>query len=433
MTVPSIVSLYRGTGDESLDQKPAPLPPAVQTGTTLPQMIPKPQASEEDLAHTAPARIPSPRDAYDNVNLKNSILPPELRTEENLEGRPLDLAQVRQLEEAERRQEQSYEEIEMSLKRKEEAVATVRQMADMSGKKGEESDDEVYTNPVDAVAEEAVKAAAKTGSLKKKKKQKEGKKSETESVSPVAHEPGLYTSVFDQLPSGEKEVVAKQSKTGGRGNSKSPTPPTNKKTFEGGGGGRRDFCGYEDMEDEMFATSAPCKESPLLTGAGELDDPMTSPQDENEKMKLTKRYSHPAAPRRDREAMKEMVEINPRSKKPVTLSSGRRKDRLQRGSGEGVDGEREGVDGEEEEVVVNGDTKSRSAGSSPNTKAKEFNIADKGDVPQDSYAMVDLAGKMRYRAESDSMKREGSGVPKRYTVKERPPEPEESTAVTVNP
>ena len=36
--------------------------------------------------------------------------------------------------------------------------------------------------------------------------------------------------------------------------------------------------------------------------------------------------------------------------------------------------------------------------------------------------MVDMAGKYRYRAESDSMKREGSGAPKHYTVKERPPE-----------
>ena len=39
-----------------------------------------------------------------------------------------------------------------------------------------------------------------------------------------------------------------------------------------------------------------------------------------------------------------------------------------------------------------------------------------------SYAVVDMSGKKRYRAESDSMKKEGSGVPQHYTVKERPPE-----------
>ncbi|CAI8045527.1 hypothetical protein GBAR_LOCUS25182 [Geodia barretti] len=111
------------TGDESLDRKPTPLPPPVQTVTTPDQTILKPPPGDQNQEdHTAPARVNSPRDAYDNINLKTSILPPELRTEENLEGRLLDLAEVRLLEEAERRKEESYEDIEMSLRRKEEAV-----------------------------------------------------------------------------------------------------------------------------------------------------------------------------------------------------------------------------------------------------------------------------------------------------------------------
>ena len=423
----------RDTGDESLDRKPTPLPPPVQTETTPVQTIPKsPPGDQNSEAHTAPARVNSPRDAYDNINLKTSILPPELRTEENLEGRPLDLAEVRRLEEAERRKEESYEDIEMSFRRKEEAVAALRDMViDPARRKGEESDD-VYTNPADAIAEEeeeAVKTAAKKGSLRKKRKK--GKdSSEGESVSTAEHEPELYTSVFDHLPSGEREVVAPQSKTGGRGRSgsRSPSPHGGKKNIGvggggGGGGGKRNFCGYEDVVDEVFARSAPAKESPLLQGGGELDDPVTPRREGNGKTELGKRYSHPAgSSRRDREAAKEMVEVNPRSKKPVTLSSGRRKGKLQQDAKEGVDGE------ESDDATI-----SKSAGSSPN-KAKEFTIqSEGGDGPQDSYAMVDVSGKIRYRAESDSMKREGSGVPKHYTTKQQPPEEaDDSTAVIVD-
>ena len=342
-----------------------------------------------------------------------------------MEGRPLNLAEVRQLEEAERRKEKSYEEIELSLRRKEEAVAAVRNMVGPAWMKGEELDD-VYTNPADAVAgeeEEAVKTAAKKGSLRKKPKKGKGSSEGSESLSPTEHEPGLYTSVFDHLPSGEREVVAtRQSTTSCRGTSRSrsPSPHVEKKTP--GGGGKRDYCGYEDMEDETFPRSAPCKQSPLLQGAGELDDPVTPRSEGNGKTDLTKRYSHPGGPsRRDREAAKEMVEVNPRSKKPVTLSSGRRKEKLQlRGSDEGVDG------GESTDTTI-----SKSAGSSPNAKAKEFNITEGGDGPQNSYAVVNMSGKMRYRAESDEMKKEGSGVPNHYTVKECPPE-NDTQPVTVN-
>ena len=429
------LSLYcRDTGDESLDRKPTPLPPPVQTVTTPDQTILKPPPGDQNQEdHTAPARVNSPRDAYDNINLKTSILPPELRTEENLEGRLLDLAEVRLLEEAERRKEESYEDIEMSLRRKEEAVAAVRDMAvDLARRKGEGSDD-LYTNPADAIAdekeEEAVKTAAKTASFRKKRKR--GKdSSEGESVSTTEYEPELYTSVFDHLPSGEREVVAHpQTKTGGRGRSKSPSPSPHggrKNLGVGGGGeggGKRDFCGYEDIEDDAFAHSAPAKESPLLQGGGELDDPVTPRREGNGKTELAKRYSHPAGPsRRDREAAKEMVEVNPRSRKPVTLSSGRRKGKLQRDTEEAVDGE------ENNDVTI-----SKSAGSSPN-KAKEFTIqSEGGDGPQDSYAMVDVSGKIRYRAESDSMKREGSGVPKHYTTKQCPPEEtDDPTPVIVN-
>ena len=397
------------TEDKDLDRTPTPPPPpspkrtnpVPQTTTAPPrvttpaQPVPKsPQEVPEPQAQNAPARVASPRDTYDNVNLLMSVLPPELRTEENLEGRPLGLAEVRQLEEEERRKEQSYEDVEVSLRRKEAAVEGVRWLAASSPER--EGSDDLYTNPADAIAdEEAVKAAAKKGSLKKKKRKRESRKSESESVSSAEqHVPELYTTVFDHLPVGEREVV--QTK---RGVSGSPSPHTERRTLgEGGGGGgvKRDVCGYEDVEDDMIARSAPSKDSPFSGGVAKLDDTYVA-----KKSELKKRYSHPASSRRDREGAKELVEVNPRSKKPVTLSSGRRK-KIQK----------EEVDGEEGEGP-------KSADSSPT--AKEFGITDKGG-PQDSYAMVDMAGKFRYRAESDSMKREGSGAPKHYTVKEKPPE-----------
>ena len=40
----------------------------------------------------------------------------------------------------------------------------------------------------------------------------------------------------------------------------------------------------------------------------------------------------------------------------------------------------------------------------------------------DVYSLVDMSGKKRYRADSDAIKKEGSGIPQRYTVTERPPE-----------
>ena len=314
---------------------------------------------------------------------------------------------MQKLEEAERRNELSYEDVEMRMKRKQEALAGARQLATTS-ERGQDSGN-LYTNPADAIAEEeAMITAAKTASLKKKKKNR--KKSESESTSSAEpsqqpHVPDLYTTVFDHLPSGEREVVARQTKmAAGRGTSDSPSPLIEKKGEPEVK--KRDVCGYEDMEDELFATSAPCKDSPLRGGAKLDDSPSTK------KAELAKRFSNPAPSRRDREAMKEMVEINPRSKKPVTLSSGRRKKI-----------EQDGVDGGEAE-------RPKSAELSPT--GKEFAIApDEKDSPQDSYAMVDMAGKYRYRAESDSMKKEGSGEPKHYTVKERPPESEPNPLVAV--
>ena len=49
-------------------------------------------------------------------------------------------------------------------------------------------------------------------------------------------------------------------------------------------------------------------------------------------------------------------------------------------------------------------------------------LQDKGSSLHDVYSLVDMSGKKKYRFESDALKKEGSGVPQRYTVKEKPSE-----------
>lgn len=358
-----------------------------------------------------PVRSTTPRDAYDNVNLLSGILPPELRTAENLEGRPLQLEEVKKLEEMER---ESYEEIEMSMKRKEEAVAAMREMVGSpGGQGGGQIFEDDYTSPVDAL--KGKKAAVKETNVGSVKQNKDESKRFMVKSPPFddEHVPGVYTAVFDQLPSGEKEVVAKQHKAVGRGASDT-SPLIDRKNVEGGegGGGRVDVCGYEDLSDELFigARSAPTQDSPLFTSVGNITSSGTQSSPKGDKkVELNKRFSHPPhATRRD--ATKEMVEVNPRSRKPVTLSSGRRK-QLKTDQGE-----KEGVDGERDSDSLSPTTKNST--SEPGT--------------QDSYALVDLTGKHRYRAESDSMKREGSGAPKHYTVKECPPDTDGMPEQTVD-
>ena len=336
---------------------------------------------------------------------------------------------MEKLREHEERDERRYETVEMRKKREEEAMAAARVMAQPPGGQEGGHDDE-YTNPADAIKDEAVFKASKKGS--QKRADEDGKRFKIESPRNQDFVPSSYTDVFDQLPLGETEVV-KQIKLGGGISETSPLVESKNSGSGGSGGGgaavsRVDASGYEDMPDDLFrgASSAPCQQSPLSVSMGNIDTQPVSPggQRDNGKTELSKRYSHPSR----RDARKEMVEVNPNSRKPVTLSSGRKK-QLQcdkkRETEEDMDGD-VGEGGESPGVWKRDSTdgpESKSTESSPTSDPKPFSVSNEASV-QDTYAMVDMTGKHRYRAESDSMKKEGSGAPNRYTVKEHPPDVE---------
>ena len=348
---------------------------------------------------TESVRTTSPRDRYDNVVLIGGVLPPELRTEENLEGRPLREDEMEKLQEHERRVEEMYEDVE---KRQGEASGDVT--------KGR---DNVYTNPADAIKKETVFGVSKKGGGSGNPQNEARKKFKVVGTRSAEHEPGSYTDVFDQLPLGQREIV-KQTKTGRETN-----PLVEMKTTgDGRGGGERkiDASGYEDIADDVFngASSAPSQETPLSGSTGNIAAQPEGQGDQG-KAELTKRYSHPA-PTSRRDGRKEMVEVNPHSRKPVLLSSGRKKQQLQCQEGGGGGG---GEDGKGENVTDGPESKSNTTATDKNPKL--FSISSE-PVAQESYAMVDMTGKHRYRAESDSTKKEGSGPPQHYTVKERPPE-----------
>lgn len=391
----------------SLDQKPPPSPTIPTAPQDIPQLPPDP--GYEDIEPAVTVKPTSPRDNYDNVKLIEGLLPAELRTEDNLEGQTLSPDEAERLQEHERKD--MYEEVEMRKKREEEALAAARMTAKATGEQDKGTNGDIYTDPADAIKKETVLKVTKKSSLKRL--EEDGKKFKIGSPQSPELGPSSYTDVFDVLPSGETEVVVKQK----LGIGVSDTTQIGEKSGDGGTVVKRiDAAGYEDVPDDNFqgASSAPSQESPL--SASDIQPGDSSPW-EQRKAELSKRNSHPSR----RDSRKEMVEINPNSRKPVTLSSGRKKQSEQQGGGgEGVDGE----GGEAREMQKNtSDVKGVESEVSPATKPKPFNISSEGST-QDSYAVVDMTGKYRYRAESDSMKKEGSGTPKHYTVKERPPEPD---------
>ena len=410
--------------DYSLDQK-SPHSPDVPKQTTTPQSIPPhlaPGPGYEDVEMEAVGK--PRREAYDNVKLEG-LLPPELRTRENLEGPTLSPEEVEKIRELERRKEQKYEDVAMRREREDEVVSSVRLLSKPPGGQEGAVQEGEYYNPADALKDEQT-AVLRKGSGNRPSE--EGKRFKVGTPQSQDFVPGSYTEVFDQLPTGETAVVGH--KKADRGFSDS-SPLIERKT-QGHGAAtaarRVDPVGYEDMPEDIFKTtsaSAPSHESPLSASMGNIaDDLPSSPREQPSKTEVSKRYSHPAR----RNTAKEMVEINPRSRKPVTLSSQRKKQLLNEVDGEG------GAEspGMERNDVTNGmGAGSKSVEPSPTTKPKSFSVSSEAST-QDSYAMVDVAGKTRYRAESDATRKEGCGTPDHYTVKERPPEVVDGTPQEVS-
>ena len=99
-----------------------------------------------------------------------------------------------------------------------------------------------------------------------------------------------------------------------------------------------------------------------------------------------------------RKSAKEVVEFDPTAKKVFRVTSTKKK--------QAVNG-RDLPDGES-----SGDS---SPDAKSHDKGKQFSLS--GEQSGEDYSMVNVADKQKYRTEDDTIKKEGSGVPQRYTPK----------------
>ena len=104
---------------------------------------------------------------------------------------------------------------------------------------------------------------------------------------------------------------------------------------------------------------------------------------------------------------KEEVEFDPTSKKVFRVTSTKKK-RMTNGRDLPDGG---GGGGEDSNGDSSPDSKSH------NAKEKQFDLYGDGDFGGEEYSMVNMADKRKYRAEEDMMKKEGSGTPQRYSTK----------------
>lgn len=399
---PSYVTKTQGSAKELEHQiecvNPISLPPPPSPGVPQQaQNAPSPPSSpvydnvktKEQYEATSAQQSPPYKQGYADVTLGEGVLPPELRTVENLQGHSLTAEQVLTLEENERKEaiKYQYEETKIRERREEELVASVRKMAKDSKQQGKEKDD-FYFNPADAIPEDEKIRIMVAG---KKSEREEGKKLSVQTPQNSNATKEKYSLVFDCLPAGEKKVIKPKDKCGKTQSDTSPQlqrkPETNTVTMAMPTGA----ISYEDIPEDHFKSRTLPHTSPVLRGGGGKNN-----------VKAEKRYSHPA-----RHSMaKEMVEVNPKSHKPVTMSSQRKKQPQQPAEA------REDID----------------SGTPPVSKPAETSLSEdrsfaissgSGASQEDCYALVNLAGKKRYRAESDADLKEGSGAPQHYTVKEK--------------
>lgn len=126
-------------------------------------------------------------------------------------------------------------------------------------------------------------------------------------------------------------------------------------------------------------------------GSGDSLDELQQSMERKEPIRSSKKHK----------SAKEEVEFDPTSKKLFRVTSAKKKR------------EANGKDFPDHNGYSNGD-------SSPDAKKeKQFNMSDEHSGGEE-YSMVNMADKCKYRTEDDDIKKEGSGVPQRYSAAKSP-------------
>ena len=329
---------------------------------------------------------PTPNDShhphnYDDVNMAthSSILPPQVRTRDNLEGGVIPADQAKALQERYEQQKQQYEE---------------REIERLKQSKKPKSEGNYY-NPADALPN-PFGNPGRTNSTGKSSPPDGNRRFKLNGITggnPTPETNGFYTEVFDSLPAGEVQAVSRSMPKADRAFSDSSSRDQ-----------RKYIPGYEDVSLDDQSSSAGGSDGvikPSSLPARSMDDLVS---DEG-----VKRHSMPHGRRESAKEEVQLVDAKTRSfriskKKGGASSNG--KEHKGSSDGEGTDGDIDMSRVKEKEAM--------------------FELSD--GVGLDSYALVNLTDKQKYRTEDDVMKQEGSGTPRHYSVKDKPPQPV-STAI----
>lgn len=129
-------------------------------------------------------------------------------------------------------------------------------------------------------------------------------------------------------------------------------------------------------------------------GSGDSLDEFQRDMDRQEPIRTSKKHK----------SAKEEVEFDPTSKRVFRVTSTKRKR------------EANGRDFSDNNGYSNGDS---SPDAKLGEKEKQFNMSDENSGGEE-YSMVNMADKCKYRTEDDVMKKEGSGIPQRYSAAKSP-------------
>ena len=379
-------------------------PVATPTVSSTPQVIPKAIQIEPNDAEFG---------GYSAVNVL-SILPDEVRTEENLEGGSLPPEQAHQLLTQYTQQRKDYEEREM---KKMAAAASTPSSSQLPVGSASEAPplhsnftpgyEDVEPNlPTYDMIVPLSKSAPVTRNGNNSPPGGAGGEYE-DPADAVAHDVGLHQ--YRGSPNGGAVVAPKSqispekpkkfqftSSVGerytdvynpGGGETIGQSAPTSKRAMSDVGPDRLVNGGHSPSNNKPvhhYQNTSTVSGGGVSSSGDSLDD-VTKGVDQRESVRKHK-------------SAKEEVEFDPTAKKVFRVTSTRKK-RATNG--------RDLPDGDS-----NGDS---SPDAKSNGKEKQFNLSD--EFSGEEYSMVNVADKQKYRPEDDIMKKEGSGIPQRYSTK----------------
>ena len=328
--------------------------------------------------------------SYSAVNVLG-LIPEELRTRENLEGRELPEDQQEEFMKQCLKEQQQYEEQELKHQDNQPsqqdtpkpATTGINMKVRSISPPGYEDvpdphhADDDYKNPADTLpghfmSSSPVKVSPPGG----------GRKFQIEHRKDAGQDE--YTPVFDSLGPGKAERIG-EPVIRPRGHSDS-SPLV--KQFSGDN--------HSDPTEFNFNTAV----LPIVAEGKSSSLPPNSLED------LVEAYSESKRPSSKRNSAKEFVEFDPTTRKGRMESQRKKKPKLNGTVSKNDDNERDSPDGDAKGA--------ESAGSASPVKSKEFEVS--GGNMSDSYAVVALVDKKQYRTEADMMKKEGSGKPEHYSA-----------------